>query len=235
MGLRPVVPRGLNAVIGGPASATASMQSGSGTAGGMTLGSGLGLERRTSSIEVGGRPIARHPRAVDQRTLGVRRLHDRVPRPGGALGLGGRHGVQNARVAGRNRRHRVGVARGEHISAGLSRADIDAPRPPKIGVPVRVRVSPSQEVPANQPFFLPVPRTSRERLRATEAREVPNEVPIVGCGACSHASRRSSSRRPQTLGVPSSPVPPERWRRALSLSRGCESAGRGATGAQLHG
>jgi hypothetical protein len=75
------------------------------------------------------------PARCRSRTLGVRRLHDRVPRPGGALGLGGRHGVPNARVAGRNRRHRVGVARGEHISAGLSRADIDAPRPLKIGVP----------------------------------------------------------------------------------------------------
>jgi len=65
-----------------------------------------------------------------------------------------------------------------------------------------------------------VRRVNNEGLRATEAREVPSEVPIVGCGACSHASRRSLSRRQQALGVESSPVPPKRCRRALSQSRG---------------
>ena len=41
-----------------------------------------------------------------------------------------------------------------------------------------------------------VAATRHERLRATEARKVPNEVPIVGCGACSDASHWSLSRRP---------------------------------------
>jgi hypothetical protein len=45
--------------------------------------------------------------------------------------------------------------------------------------PVRVRVSPSQEVPANRPISCRNVATRHERLRATHAGRVPNEVPMT--------------------------------------------------------
>ena len=76
--------------------------------------------------------------------------------------IAGETGVKSGKA-----RTRETVRGASESPANRPDSDARATRLKIVVSPVRVRVSPSQEVPANQPVFLLVRRCSRERLRAT--------------------------------------------------------------------